>query len=177
MSFFYIFESILGYLCLFLFLRFPRRARSQKAETRLWSECSRTERDANLWSAIWNGLHPEASHLQIHPHQPHLQWLPVGMAAKKLQEQKGTRECAERRGRHSTWGEQSIAKDWSYKWNVWMDLDNREVVERSKSVSESERDWHEAGFRSMWKKMHRTTASWPSSVCFLWYVFSNFPLC
>lgn len=37
------------------------------------------------------------------------------MAATKLQEQRRTRECAERRGRLSAWGGQSIAKDWCYK--------------------------------------------------------------
>lgn len=166
------FESILGYyFCLYLLLRFPRRARSQKAETWFWSKCSRTGRDANIWPAVWNGLPPETSYLQIHPHQPHLQRVPVGMAATKLQEQRGTRECAERGGRHSARGEQSIAKDWCYKCYVWMDLEDREGRWWEDQRRESERNWHEAGFGSVWKKMHRATSSLPPSLCFLWCVF------
>lgn len=46
------------YECLSLLPRFPRRARSQKAETWFWPECSRTGRDEILWSAVWNGLPP-----------------------------------------------------------------------------------------------------------------------
>ena len=49
-------------------LRLPRRTRPQEAETWCWSQCSRTGRDEILWSAIWNGHHPQIPHLQVHPH-------------------------------------------------------------------------------------------------------------